>query len=98
MAKEKEGWSQYGKKGRLTARTQTNEEAFLNTQGSTLEEGRRVRRVHRYLFVRHAHNWLLLLKFALVGGSGLAVNLLALVAVHSVGPDENLVLRWAGQR
>lgn len=52
-----------------------------------------MRRVHRYLFVRHAHNWVLLLRFGLVGGSGVAVNLLALIVVHSFGPDEDVVLR-----
>ncbi len=52
-----------------------------------------MKRVHQYLFVRHAHNWLLLLRFGLVGGSGVFVNLLALVMVHSVGPDESSVLK-----
>jgi len=48
-----------------------------------------VERLRRYLFVRHGHNWILLLRFGLVGGSGVLVNLLATVAVKKLGPDEN---------
>ena len=31
-----------------------------------------------YVFVRHRHNWNLLFRFGLVGGSGVLVNLLVL--------------------
>jgi putative flippase GtrA len=47
---------------------------------------RRVRRFGEFLFVRHRHNWLLLLRFALVGASGVLVNLLTLVLVKRLGP------------
>jgi putative flippase GtrA len=48
-----------------------------------------VRRLHEFLFVRHRHNWLLLLRFAVVGASGVLVNLLTLVVVKKLGPDFN---------
>jgi putative flippase GtrA len=48
-----------------------------------------VERLRNYLFVRHGHNWILLLRFGLVGGSGVLVNLLATVVVKKLGPDEN---------
>jgi putative flippase GtrA len=51
-----------------------------------------VSRLGDYLFVRHAHNWVLLLKFGLVGASGVLVNLLVLVLVHPLGPPEATVL------
>jgi len=47
-----------------------------------------VRRVRHYLFVRHSHNWVLLFRFGLVGGSGVLVNLLTTIAVKKLGPDE----------
>ncbi|GAA2026257.1 GtrA family protein [Terrabacter terrae] len=46
-----------------------------------------MRRLHEYLFVRHRHNWLLLLRFAVVGASGVLVNLLTLVVVKKLGPS-----------
>ncbi len=46
-------------------------------------------RLRQYLFVRHGHNWLLLLRFGLVGGSGVLVNLLATIAVQKLGPNEH---------
>ena len=46
-------------------------------------------RLRHYLFVRHGHNWILLFRFGLVGGSGVLVNLLATIAVKKLGPDEN---------
>jgi len=46
-----------------------------------------VRRLHEFLFVRHRHNWLLLLRFAAVGVSGVLVNLLTLVVVKKLGPS-----------
>ena len=39
-----------------------------------------------YLFVRQRHNWLLLVRFGLVGASGVVVNQLALTLVQAVGP------------
>lgn len=52
-----------------------------------------MRRLHEYLFVRHRHNWVLLLRFAVVGASGVLVNLLTLVLVKKLGPsfDEAIV-------
>ena len=46
-----------------------------------------MRRLHEFLFVRHRHNWLLLLRFAVVGVSGVLVNLLTLVVVKKLGPS-----------
>ena len=46
-----------------------------------------MRRLREFLFVRHRHNWLLLLRFGLVGASGVVVNLLTLVLVKRLGPD-----------
>ena len=46
-------------------------------------------RLRHYLFVRHGHNWILLLRFGLVGGSGVLVNLLVVVLCNKLGPDEN---------
>lgn len=45
-----------------------------------------MRSVRDYLFVRHRHNWLLLLRFGVVGASGVIVNLLALNLAEAVGP------------
>ncbi len=45
-----------------------------------------VKRVSTYLFVRHRHNWLLLLRFGMVGASGVIVNLVALNVVKWIGP------------
>jgi putative flippase GtrA len=50
-----------------------------------------VERLKHYLFVRHGHNWILLFRFGLVGGSGVLVNLLAVILCNKVGPDENSV-------
>lgn len=46
-------------------------------------------RLRHFLFVRHGHNWILLLRFGLVGGSGVLVNLLMIVLCNKVGPDED---------
>jgi putative flippase GtrA len=49
-----------------------------------------VKRLREFLFVRHGHNWILLLRFGLVGGSGVLVNLVTAVIVNKLGPaDEN---------
>lgn len=46
-------------------------------------------RLRHFLFVRHGHNWILLFRFGLVGGSGVLVNLVATVVFNKLGPDEN---------
>ena len=46
-----------------------------------------MRRLHHFLFVRHRHNWVLLGRFALVGASGVLVNMLTLIVVKKLGPD-----------
>ena len=45
-----------------------------------------MKRLSHYLFVRQRHNWLLLLRFGVVGASGVIVNLLVLKAVDVAGP------------
>jgi putative flippase GtrA len=45
-----------------------------------------VKRLREFLFVRHRHNWFLLLRFGVVGASGVIVNLLALKLVEMIGP------------
>lgn len=45
-----------------------------------------MRRLRHLLVVRHAHNWSLLLRFGLVGGSGVLVNLVVLVVADRLGP------------
>jgi putative flippase GtrA len=52
-----------------------------------------VRDLRDYLFVRHRHNWVLLLRFGLVGASGVLVNMLTLIVVKKLGPhfDEAIV-------
>jgi putative flippase GtrA len=46
-------------------------------------------RLRHFLFVRHGHNWLLLLRFGVVGFSGVFVNLLVTIIANKVGPDED---------
>ncbi len=46
-------------------------------------------RLKHFLFVRHRHNWQLLLRFGLVGGSGVLVNLLTVIIINKLGPDED---------
>ncbi len=48
-----------------------------------------MQRLIHFLFVRHGHNWLLLLRFGVVGCSGVFVNLLVTVIANKVGPDED---------
>ncbi len=43
-------------------------------------------RLRHFLFVRHRHNWGLLFRFGLVGGSGVLVNLLATILLKRSGP------------
>ena len=42
-----------------------------------------------FLFVRHRHNWMLLFRFGLVGGSGVLVNMLVAIICNKLGPDED---------
>ncbi len=48
-----------------------------------------MRRVHHFLFVRHRHNWVLLFRFGAVGVSGVLVNMVTLILVKKLGPDEH---------
>ena len=48
-----------------------------------------VERLKHYLLVRHGHNWVLLFRFALVGASGVVVNLFVAIMCKKLGPDEN---------
>ena len=48
-----------------------------------------MRRLHHFLFVRHRHNWVLLFRFGVVGLSGVLVNMLTLILVKKLGPDEH---------
>lgn len=45
-----------------------------------------MRRLAHYVFVRHRHNWNLLFRFGLVGGSGVLVNLVVLILLKRSGP------------
>lgn len=45
-----------------------------------------VSRLREFLFVRHRHNWVLLIRFGLVGASGVLVNMLTLILVKRLGP------------
>ncbi|WP_347351396.1 GtrA family protein [Intrasporangium sp.] len=44
-------------------------------------------RIRDYLFVRHRHNWLLFLRFGVVGASGVIVNMVVLILLKRLGPD-----------
>jgi putative flippase GtrA len=50
-----------------------------------------VRRLRHYVFVRHGQNWHLLMRFALVGATGVVVNLLVVVGCNKLGPDPQRV-------
>lgn len=43
------------------------------------------------MFVRHGHNWKLLLRFGLVGGSGVLVNMFVLILLNKFGADAHAV-------
>ena len=45
-----------------------------------------MKRLTDYLFVRHRHNWILLIRFGLVGGSGVLINMLTTIIVKKIGP------------
>lgn len=51
-----------------------------------------MKRISDFLFVRHRHNWLLLIRFGLVGGSGVLVNLLVGIICNKVGPHNDAVM------
>lgn len=46
-----------------------------------------MRRMRRYVVDRHRHNWILLAKFSIVGGSGFFVNMAVFWVCTIVGPD-----------
>lgn len=48
-------------------------------------------RLRQFLFVRHRHNWGLLFRFGLVGGSGVVVNTLVVILLKRSGPGYNNV-------
>ena len=50
-----------------------------------------MKRLRHYLFVRHGHNWKLLLRFGLVGGSGVLVNMVVLILLNKFGADAHAV-------
>ena len=50
-----------------------------------------MRRLRHYVFVRHSKNWWLLFRFGLVGGTGVIVNLLVVIACNKLGPDAHHV-------
>ena len=51
-----------------------------------------MQRLRHYLFVRHRHNWSLLFRFGLVGGSGVLVNMIVLILLKRSGPHFEDVL------
>ena len=48
-------------------------------------------RLRHYVLVRHGQNWIQLFRFALVGGSGVVVNLFVAIMCKKIGPDENSI-------
>lgn len=54
-------------------------------------------RLRQYLFVRHRHNWTLLFRFGLVGGTGVLVNTLVVILLKRSGPHfENVFIDLPG--
>lgn len=45
-----------------------------------------MKRLRHFILVRHRHNWKLLFRFGLVGGSGVLVNLLVTILLKRSGP------------
>ncbi|MGI8459811.1 MAG: GtrA family protein [Propionibacteriaceae bacterium] len=45
-----------------------------------------MKRLRHFLLVRHGHNWRLLFRFGLVGGSGVVVNTLVVILLKRSGP------------
>lgn len=55
--------------------------------------------VRHYVLVRHRHNWELLVRFSLVGGSGFVVNLAVFAAMlYAVGGPQDVVQEIPGTR
>jgi putative flippase GtrA len=52
----------------------------------------RMARVRHYVLVRHRHNWELLFKFCLVGGSGLVVNVAAFALLEAAAGSAHAVV------
>jgi putative flippase GtrA len=48
-------------------------------------------RLRHYVLVRHGHSWVQLFRFALVGASGVLVNLFVAIMCKKLGPDENSI-------
>ena len=48
-------------------------------------------RLRHYVLVRHGQNWIQLFRFAVVGGSGVVVNLFVAIMCKKMGPDENSI-------
>ena len=48
-------------------------------------------RLRHYVLVRHGQNWIQLFRFAVVGGSGVVVNLFVAIMCKKIGPDENSI-------
>lgn len=44
-------------------------------------------RLRNFVLVRHRHNWAQLIRFGLVGGSGVAVNMAVVIGFKRIGPD-----------
>lgn len=47
-----------------------------------------MKKLRHFLLVRHRHNWILFLRFGLVGASGVIVNMLTLALLETMGPHE----------
>lgn len=56
-----------------------------------------VNRLQHLVFVRHRHNWVQLIRFGLVGGSGVGINMLVVIFFKRFGPDyQNALLALGG--
>ena len=50
-----------------------------------------MRGIRDYVLVRHGQNWRLLFRFALVGGTGVVVNLLVVIGCNKLGANPDHV-------
>ena len=50
-----------------------------------------MKQLSHFLFVRHRHNWILLFRFAIVGGTGVLVNLLTVILCQELFGHANAV-------
>lgn len=57
------------------------------TPGRAGRLSRTVNRLRHFVFVRHRRNWAQLIRFGMVGGSGVVVNMLVVILFKKVGPD-----------